>query len=274
MTNTKDSLESSFSRKIYYSVMESIDWILGRQNPLLPPRRLRVRVGNWKDFKTIGEEFLKYFIELGGLKPTESVLDVGCGIGRMAIPLTRYLDKKGNYEGFDVLAEGIRWATTHITPKFPNFHFQHFDLYNQRYNPNGKLRSNEFVFPYENDSFDFVFLISIFTHMLPEDLENYLSEISRVLKTDGRCLITFFLLNSVSKKLIEANLSHSDFRYKKDCYRIVDKNHPERAIAYDENFVRMLYKKHSLTLVEPIHYGSWSGRTDHLSFQDIIIANK
>lgn len=274
MTKSNDSLELGVSRKIYYSIMEAIDWLSGCRGALFPPRRLRVRVSGANNFKTVGEEFLKYFIELGGLKPTERVLDIGCGIGRMAVPLTRYLDKKGSYEGFDVLAEGIRWDTRNITPKFPNFYFQFVDLYNKSYNPNGKLRSNEFTFPYENDSFDFIFLISVFTHMLPEDVENYLSEISRVIKTGGKCLIAFFLLNPESKKLIEAKSTPMDFRYKRDGYRVVDESKPETAIAYDENLVRMLYKKRGLSVIEPIRYGSWSGRKDYLSFQDIVIAIK
>ena len=253
--------------------MESIDWLSGRRGPMFPPRRLRVRVGESDSFNTVGEEFLKYFKELGGLKPNESVLDVGCGIGRMAVALTRYLDK-GSYEGFDILSEGIGWATRNITPKFPNFHFQHVDIYNKSYNPNGNFEAREFSFPYKNDYFDFVLLTSVFTHMLPKDLENYISEISRVMKTGGRCLITFFLLNSESRNLIEAKSSHLDFQYELEGCRIVDESEPERAIAYDEKRIRMLYKKHRLTIVEPIHYGLWSGKKDHLSFQDIMIAEK
>lgn len=50
-----------------------------------------------------GEQFLQYFIELGGLKPSDRVLDVGCGIGRLAIPLTQYLDARGGYAGLDIV---------------------------------------------------------------------------------------------------------------------------------------------------------------------------
>ena len=44
-------------------------------------------------------------------RPGERVLDVGCGIGRMARPLAGYLTGDGSYDGFDVNREGIRWCT-------------------------------------------------------------------------------------------------------------------------------------------------------------------
>lgn len=36
-------------------------------------------------------------IEIGGLKPHDRVLDIGCGIGHVAIRLTNYLKDNGSY---------------------------------------------------------------------------------------------------------------------------------------------------------------------------------
>ena len=72
-------------------VLDVFDTVRGRRPDLVPPRRLSfVGAG---DFTAIGLEFLRYFQDLGGLRPTDHVLDVGCGIGRMALPLTGYLSK-------------------------------------------------------------------------------------------------------------------------------------------------------------------------------------
>ncbi len=226
------------------------------------------------DFKKIGEDFLRYFIELGDLKPNERVLDVGCGIGRMAIPLTEYLDKRGSYEGFDIVAKGIDWCKKEISPKYPNFRFQLADVFNKNYRPQGQYKASGYRFPYENESFDLVFLVSVFTHMLPPDMNNYFSEIARVLKPGGRCLITFFLLNEESLKLIEAKSGSMDFTYEVEEYRIVNQNTPESAVAYNEAFIRGLYKEYGLNVVEPLGYGAWCGRQDFLHYQDIIIARK
>jgi len=182
--------------KTYWFPEDFVNSLLGRKDELIPPKGL-VFIG-CGDFKKTGEEFFHYFIEFGELKPNEKVLDVGCGNGRMAVPLIGYIKGEGLYEGFDIVVEGINWCKKSITSKYPHFHFQVADLYNKEYNPKGKYKASEYKFLYENDSFDFVFLTSVFTHMLPQDMENYFSEIARILKRNGRCLMTFFLLNEES----------------------------------------------------------------------------
>ena len=249
-----------------------IDWLRGRRGEFTPPREAMF-IGPG-DFEKTGEEFLGYFVELGGLQPTGRVLDVGCGIGRMARPLTGYLDKKASYDGFDIVADGIDWCRKMITSRYPNFHFRFADVYNTFYNPQGKYKASEYKFPYNKESVDFVFLTSVFTHMLPQDMENYFSEIARVLKRDGKCLITFFLLNSESLQLLDAKLSTEDFKYEFDGYRTTDNDTPEAVIAYDEQSIRRLYEKSRLDVVGPVHYGSWCGRKSFFSYQDIIIAIK
>jgi SAM-dependent methyltransferase len=189
----------------------------------------------------------------------------------MAVPLTKYLDENGSYEGFDLYTKGISWSQKNITSKYPNFRFQLVDIYNQFYNPQGKYRAAEFKFPYKDKSFDFIFLTSVFTHMLPADLENYLSEVKRVLKDTGRCFITFFLLNPESMKFIHNRRSAINFAFDKGEYRVYREEQPEHAVAYKEEFIKGLFHKYNLVIKEPIHYGSWSGRKDYLSFQDIVI---
>jgi len=146
----------------------------------------------------VGEEFLRYPVELGGLRPHESALGVGCGIGRMAVPLTRYLGDRGTYERLDVFPKGIGWCQENITPRHPNFRFQIADIRDKEYNPGERFTASEYEFPYEDASFDFVLLTSVFTHLLPDEVQNYLSEIERVLAPGERCFASFFLLNEES----------------------------------------------------------------------------
>jgi ubiquinone/menaquinone biosynthesis C-methylase UbiE len=262
------SVLKSYLKNAYLDIM---DLLSGNREEFAPPRRL-VFVGDG-DFKKTGEEFFKYFVELGGLKPHHKVLDVGCGIGRMAIPLIKYLES-GSYEGFDIVPKGIEWSNKTITAKYSNFHFQLIDVYNKLYNAKGKYISSEYKFPFSDESFDFVFLTSVFTHMLPKDMNNYFSNITRVLKRKGRAFITYFLINEDSLKSIGKNLSTLEFKYQEGDYWTTSPNKPEKAIAYEEKYIKDLYDKNDIKIIEPIHYGSWCGRKQYLSYQDILIAEK
>jgi ubiquinone/menaquinone biosynthesis C-methylase UbiE len=241
-----------------------------RRREMIPPRTLYF-VGDG-DYKQVGLEFRKLFTEYGGLKPQDRVLDVGCGIGRMAVPLTDFLSGTGAYEGFDIVKKGVTWCQRNITPRFPNFHFQHSDVRNRFYNPNGVYEASAYRFPYSDASFDFVFLTSVFTHMFPQDLENYASEIARVLKRGGRCFVTMFLLNDESKALIEKKQSTQNFVFPLEGCVTADPTNPEGSLAFEESYMRKLFRKLGLSIREPIHYGSWCGRKEFLSYQDIVIA--
>ena len=94
------------------------------QNIPVPPAELlaSVNIGPG-DYVGIGRRYLNNFVELGGLKPDHRVLDVGCGIGRMAVPLLEYLDERGSYEGFDIVPLGIDWCREKISPRRPSFRF-------------------------------------------------------------------------------------------------------------------------------------------------------
>ncbi len=254
---------------------DALDELLGRRDPLIPPTRLMFDgARDVATFKQNGQEFLKYFIQLGELQPYESVLDVGCGIGRKTFPLTGYLNEQGRYEGFDIVRTGIRWCQKTISKQYPNFHFQWVDVYNRYYNPQGRTRASEFEFPFADQTFDFVILGSVFTHLLPDDLENYFGQVARVLKKGGRCLITFFLLNPESLDLIAAHRSTMRLEFDHGIYRTADAAQPELAVGYDESFILEQYARRGLALEPPLHYGLWCGRREFLSYQDIIVATK
>jgi hypothetical protein len=69
----------------------------------------------------------------------------------------------GSYDGFDVVPSGVAWCQATITSRHPHFRFQHVDIYNKTY----------FRLPYADNTFDFAFLAPVFTHILPDDIENY-----------------------------------------------------------------------------------------------------
>ncbi len=263
--------------KILCSEIDAADFLLNRRSGLTPPCSLRIQTGPFIDaryYEANGEEFFGYFRNLCALQPYHKLLDVGCGYGQLAGPLSRYIDFNGRYEGFDIVLGMIEWCTKNISPKYPNFRFRFANVFNKHYNPNGKTKASDYKFPYNDCAFDFVFLKSVFTHMLPEDMGHYLSEISRVLKKDGRCMISYFLLNTESLRLIDAGASSLNFGQVLSNCHVNDPDNPEFAVAYHEEYVRTLFNKVGLAIHEPVYYGSWPRRNEYLSYQDIIIASR
>jgi SAM-dependent methyltransferase len=248
--------------------LDGIDLLLNRRKDLVPPRHMNF-VGD-SDYESTGKEFLDYFVKLGGLRPGDRVLEVGCGIGRMARPLTQYL-QGGSYEGIDIVQKGVDWCQRNISSRFSNFHFQLADVHNPAYNPNGRFQPTEYRFPFDDNEFDFVFLTSVFTHMLLSDTKHYLSEIGRVLRPGGKCFITFFLLNNETQRLVAAGRSSLTFRFPRDGYFINDQCVPENAIAFGETDVRSWFVQLGLS-IEAVHAGDWCGRDNYLSYQDIVVA--
>jgi hypothetical protein len=109
--------------------------------------------------------------------------------------------------------------------------------------------------------------------MGPAEVDHYLVECRRVMRPRGWSLITFFLLNDESIRLMSGPRSCMNFSHDFGPYRRHEPG-PAGSFAYREDYVLGLYRKHRLTLAGPIHCGSWCGRESGRSSQDIIVATK
>jgi len=244
---------------------------------LIPPREmLHDGSSSAEEFVLLGEGFLQHIlVPRAHLAPTAAILDLGCGNGAVARALTRFLSAHGRYEGLDINRTTIEWLQERYKAH-ANFRFTHADVSNSLYNPNGKAHPAQYRFPFEDSSFDLVLLKSVFTHMFPNEVQVYMREISRVLKTGGRSVITYFLLNVESRRFIEKGLDAlgfaSDYDGDRLC-RIANPAIPEFAVAHDEQRVRECYVQTGCSVVN-LEFGNWCGRTSFLGLQDLVIAVK
>jgi len=241
-------------------------------NEAVPPRGKNF-VGPG-DFEAIGKEYFGYFKKWGNIKPESRILEIGCGMGRMALPFKDFLSEEGQYTGIDIVPEGIAWCEDEIAPDDPRFIFILADIRNKLYNPYGETAPEQYVFPLPDNSHDLIFLTSVFTHLLPATTAHYLEEISGILKPGGRIIASIFLLNPQSRALLAEKKGQFRFREISPVYSSTDTKLQESNIAYDEKWVTELIEKYGLQLAEPIQYGSWCGRKQYLSFQDILILTK
>jgi SAM-dependent methyltransferase len=138
----------------------------------LPPRRLMVRVAGTADadwFLRSGRaayDAIAAHVPVGDLG---SVLDFGCGCGRV----TRYWsDFDGAVAGSDVSAKAIDWCRDNL--------------------PFASFETNALAPPlgFDDESFDLVYALSVFTHLTGELQLAWRDELRRVLRPRGLLLVT------------------------------------------------------------------------------------
>ncbi len=242
------------------------DLARGRRDPLVPPRRLSGYVGGG-DFRATGDEFLGHFRALAALRPEDRVLEIGCGVGRMARALVPVLRPPGSYDGFDVVRPGIDWCRARYRDTPAPFRFEHADLRNSEYNPGGAIDAAGYRFPYRDTSFDLALATSVFTHLLPDGADHYLAEAARTLAGGGRLFATWLLFGG---RRVTSPPPPFHRPAAGSPAAVSDPLFPEAAVAYDEGWVRERLEAHGFERIA-IHAGSWAageGRTG----QDIVIA--
>jgi ubiquinone/menaquinone biosynthesis C-methylase UbiE len=116
-------------------------------------------------------------LELAGLKTGESVLDVGCGTGTLAIAAKRHVGAAGKAYGIDASPEMIARARKKAKKATADVAFQ-----------------NAFVenLPFPDATFDLVLSTTMLHHLPDKVRRQCLREVRRVLKPAGRFLAVDF----------------------------------------------------------------------------------
>ncbi len=247
------------------------DEVMGRGDPLIPPRRLNF-VGD-SDFRSTGDEFLAHFRTLAGLSASDRVLDIGCGIGRMARVLVSVLrPPTGSYDGFDVSRTGIEWCREHYRDTPVPFRFEHVDVHHPEYNPSGRGDAQQLRFPYDDASFDLAIATSVFTHLLDGAVTHYLEQTARVLAPGGRLLSTWLVVDPDASARRRARHLRAP-RRRHGAALVADPAAPEAAVAYPLQWIREQLAACGLSLREPYEPGTWTGRPG-ASFQDLLVVDR
>ncbi|GGM53145.1 class I SAM-dependent methyltransferase [Microbacterium saperdae] len=223
----------------------------------------------------IGAHYADVVMKDRSLPADARILDLGCGYGRVALDLAERLSDDQRYVGLDPHAEAIEWAQENIGRERPNFRFELIDVVSKPYNPDGELDGARFRFPFEDDSLDRVFMISVLTHVDLATVRNYLEEAARVLKPDtGRLVATIFLLDREVDRLIAAGRSEYRLAWQIGESRVENRENPELVIAHPLD--RVLDILHDAGFPDfRVRQGHWSGRpaSNVVDFQDMLVAD-
>ncbi len=212
------------------------------------------------------------------------ILDIGCGTGLLGISSDPFISENGKYTGIDVIKKDINYCKNHFNTG--NIHeFIHFDVHNETYAKTQSKDKKEW--PIENELYDLVTALSVWTHLNQDDALFYLKEISRVLKKNGKAIITFFYLDDLYKKSIEQrdnkigryhSTSQQKWIFDNNAYN--SKNwfypkwvkNPEDAIGINKTGLDILLKESGLKLIK-YYPGNWKEQPG-VYFQDILVFQK
>lgn len=203
-------------RKSYQSHQDAlkavIDACWALEDEALPPIAFINNIGSdtLAHFKGAMTSFFHEFAARFKLTGSSRVLDIGSGCGRLAIPFSMYLDD-GRYYGVDVWKEGIAWSKANIAPTNPNVSFHLMEAannyYEDTYDPQVK---NDYALGFIPDKgLDFAFAISVFTHLTPEDSQDYLNELGRTLDDEGAAFLTCFIIDDFFFRHVERTGMHT-----------------------------------------------------------------
>lgn len=129
--------------------------------------------GQYEFMGNINSEIVIY----AGARDGMSILDFGCGSGRVAHALAKRV-KLSRYLGTDVVQALLDYAATK-TPSYYKY-----------------VCHRELSIPAEDKSFDVAYAFSVFTHLLQTDCFTYLKDIHRTLKPGGKLVLSFLELKA------------------------------------------------------------------------------
>lgn len=226
------------------------------------------------DFAAAGRQNLDLLSEHAGLTPAMSVLDIGCGTGRMAAPLLDFLDDGAGYVGFDVSRAAIKACERRLGARRSDFRFVHVDVRNTEYRSSGAIEETELTFPAADQAFDVAMATSVFSHMRLPSIRHYLEETYRLLKPGGRFMFTAFALTPERVAMIGEGLSDLDFKPWESGSMVVDARSPERAIAHPLEALEAAVLQAGFILPKGVVYGAWLPPSQYGGGQDLFVAVK
>lgn len=215
----------------------------------LPPAELRfIEKGGGDVFLREGD--VRARAVLPHITDETHLLDVGSGYARLLYGLRR-AGWRGRYTGIDVLKKHVRWCTENLADERTTF--IRLDVANDRYNPNGAVKPSDVEFP----PADVAVLLSVFTHMWPDDVAAYLRALRRALPVGGKVLATWFL--DSRRMRVQRALGRTEFnaRHRVTAHAVVmDPASPLHVIAIDERWVRRKVAAAGF-VIESLEYGGW-----------------
>ena len=132
--------------------------------------------GMWQHIGSMQFDILKKY----GLKPENTLLDIGCGSLRGGVYFIPYLSS-GNYYGIEANKQlTMTGIEKEMTPEIMKDKIPVFDF------------NSDFLLSVFEKKFDFLLAQSIFSHVSPSQMQKIFEQASQVMHSESKFLATFF----------------------------------------------------------------------------------
>jgi SAM-dependent methyltransferase len=231
------------------------------------------------DPERVASETLAVLAKYVDLNGQRSILDVGCGCGRIAAALTQHVGSATQYAGVDILPGLVDFARRFITSRYPNFEFLLLDESNQTYdgwrakNAQSDLAKLSEARP--AGSVDLAIAVSLFTHLDFAPAVETLTAMGHLLTKGGRAFITIFLLDPKAREGIENGRTGFSFKHRTASGKLFAEKleDPTYGVAHEIGQLEDLIRAAGFELERWVH-GYWSQGNSGESFQDALILRK
>jgi SAM-dependent methyltransferase len=219
----------------------------------LPPNHLRVRVGVGNEiffsqakYLLAGRDFWTGMFARGWIGTDSNIVDIGVGCGRYAHILRdfnfygqRYT---GTYTGIDIDEELLSWCRANFDSKRFRFLLSGHESSSYK-SKGGATGGTELI---GDATQDLVFSTSLYTHLLPRELEEYTRESARILKPGGHMVMSYFSMTTPPPTYG----GRHTFRHREGIAHIESEKQPTAAVAYDDEDLRKLVLDAGFSAVE------------------------
>jgi hypothetical protein len=257
---------------------------------LIPPKSMDYNYGDTSKVSQ-DEYILKYksyaclkiipfLVEHAGLNQTSRLFDHGCGLGALGYACWKYLSPQGQYYGFDIREKSILWLQkAYQNIPTVNFRFQTVDVerdyialeHKEEAQKNTKPLNRIEYFDKDTLPLDVIWNHSVFTHMFPDGIIQTLQQFRSRIAPGGTLVNTWLMVDEYAQYVLRCGLADRELPHVVQGALTYSTKNPLVCTAYTESDVLGFYEKAGFS-VKRILKGSWAGRENALTNQDILIA--
>ncbi|WP_020397065.1 class I SAM-dependent methyltransferase [Thiolinea disciformis] len=204
------------------------------KNIFLPKKRSNQGLNDNDLYIESTKEQIGLIKEFYEFNESSKILDFGCGQGRFVNGLNFYHIDFLSYIGLDIDIYSIAWCEKWLANEKVNFIY--WPAYNARYNTNAEKIEK---LPFKNNFFDLIFLNSVFSHMLTNDIIFYLRDFRKKIQSNGIIYLTAFIENDVS------NCEENPDNY---LGSLPDHNKVLLRVRYNKNYIFDIFEQSGFTI--------------------------